>query len=193
MAHFDFLDKSLNLKINRLSNKLCMKLYILFFIFLSMNLFSQPLNDPSDWRGITDQVMGGLSELIIQHDDGVFYMSGNVSTDNNGGFVRLSNRIDINNNDFVGIRFKAKGNNEAYEIHVTLKGLKIPPWSYFSQSFDVTNEWKEYVIFFRDLKRSSGFSAASMKAKNIRDLSIAGFVRDFELDLAIKEISLITN
>jgi hypothetical protein len=193
MAHFDFLDKSLNLKINRLSNKLCMKLYILFFIFLSMNLFSQPLNDPSDWRGITDQVMGGLSELIIQHDDGVFYMSGNVSTDNNGGFVRLSNRIDINNNDFVGIRFKARGNNEAYEIHVTLKGLKIPPWSYFSQSFDVTNEWKEYEIFFRDLKRSSGFSAASMKAKNIRDLSIAGSGRDFEVDLAIKEISLITN
>jgi len=193
MAHFDFLDKSLNLKINRLSNKLCMKLYILFFIFLSINLFSQPLNDPSDWRGITDQVMGGLSELIIQHDDGVFYMSGNVSTDNNGGFVRLSNRIDINNNDFVGIRFKARGNNEAYEIHVTLKGLKIPPWSYFSQSFDVTNEWKEYEIFFRDLKRSSGFSAASMKAKNIRDLSIAGFGRDFEVDLAIKEISLIAN
>ena len=119
-----------------------MKLYILFAIFLSMNLFSQPLNDPSDWRGITDQVMGGLSELTIQHDDGVFYMSGNVSTDNNGGFVRLSNRIDINNNDFLGIRFKARGNNEAYEIHVTLKGLKIPPWSYFSQSFDVTNEWQ---------------------------------------------------
>ena len=114
-------------------------------------------------------------------------------TDNNGGFVRRSNRIDTNNNDFKGIRFKAKGNNETYEIHVTLKGPKIPPWSYFSQSFDVTNEWKEYEIFFRDLKRSSGFSAASMKAKNIRDLSIAGFGRDFEVDLAIKEISLITN
>ena len=120
-------------------------------------------------------------------------MSGNVSTDNNGGFVRLSNRIDINSNNFQGIRFKAKGNNETYEIHVTLKGLKIPPWSYFSQSFDVTNEWQEYEIFFENLKRSSGFSAASMKAKNIRDLSIAGFGRDFEVDLAIKEISLISN
>jgi len=43
------------------------------------------------------------------------------------------------------------------------------------------------------LKRSSGFSAAPMKAKNIRDLSIAGFGRDFKVDLAIKEISLISN
>jgi hypothetical protein len=158
-----------------------------------MNSFTKLLNDPGDWRGITDQVMGGVSELRIDYVDGVFLMSGNVSTDNNGGFVRLSNRININSNDFKGIKFKAKGNNETYEIHATLKGLKIPPWSYFSQAFEVNNNWQEYEIFFKDLKRSSGFSAASMKAKNIKDLSIAGFGRDFKVDLAIKEISLISN
>ena len=106
-----------------------MKLHTILFIFLSINSLSKELNDPADWRGITDQVMGGVSDLTIQHNDGIFLMSGNVSTDNNGGFVRLSNRIDINSNNFQGIRFKAKGNNETYEIHVTLKGLKIPTWS----------------------------------------------------------------
>ena len=165
----------------------------IFLLIFSLNIFSQQLNDPDTWRGVTDQVMGGVSNLIIRHSDGVFFMSGNVSTDNNGGFVRLSNRVDISSNDFQGIKFKAKGNNETYEIHVTLKGLKIPPWSYFSQSFDVTEQWQEYQISFKDLKRSSGFSAASMKAKNIRDLSIAGFGRDFVVDLAIKDISLISN
>lgn len=168
-------------------------LRLIFLLIFSTGLFSQPLNDPEDWRGITDQVMGGVSDLYIMHSDGVFFMTGNVSTDNNGGFVRLSNRVDINSNDFTGIKFKAKGNNETYEIHVTLKGLKIPPWSYFSQSFEVNNDWQEYEIFFKDLKRSSGFSASSMKAKNIRDLSIAGFGRDFEVELAIKDISLISN
>ena len=165
----------------------------IFLLIFSMNIFSQQLNDPDTWRGVTDQVMGGVSNLIIRHSDGVFFMSGNVSTDNNGGFVRLSNRVDISSNDFKGIKFKAKGNNETYEIHVTLKGLKIPPWSYFSQSFNVTEQWQEYQISFKDLKRSSGFSAASMKAKNIRDLSIAGFGRDFVVELAIKDISLISN
>jgi len=155
-----------------------------------MNTHAMPLDEPQAWQGVTDQV---LSNLAIRHADGVFYMSGNVSTDNNGGFVRLSNRININSNDFKGIKFKAKGNNETYEIHVTLKGLKIPPWSYFSQGFDVNDDWQEYEIFFKDLKRSSGFSAAPMKAKNIRDLSIAGFGRDFKVDLAIKDISLISN
>ena len=61
-----------------------------------MNSFTKLLHDPGDWRGITDQVMGGVSELRIDYVDGVFLMSGNVSTDNNGGFVRLSNRININ-------------------------------------------------------------------------------------------------
>ena len=116
-------------------------------------------------------------------------MSGIVTTENNGGFVRLSNRVDIKSNDFQGIKFKAKGNNEAYEIHITLKGIKMPPWSYLSTAFDVTDDWKEYRIEFKDLK-SYGFAAVSMKPKNIRDISFAGYGRDFEVDLAIKEISL---
>ena len=70
-----------------------------------MNSLSKPLNDPADWRGITDQVMGGVSDLTIQHADGVFLMSGNVSTDNNGGFVRLSNRIDINRKPILPFEF----------------------------------------------------------------------------------------
>ena len=101
-----------------------MKPALILLILFSMNTHALPLDEPQAWQGVTDQVMGG-----------------NVSTDNNGGFVRLSNRININSNDFKGIKFKAKGNNETYEIHVTLKGLKIPPWSYFSQAFDVNDDW----------------------------------------------------
>ena len=78
-------------------------LKLLLLIFLSMNAFSNQLDDPNTWRPITDQVMGGISKLLISHNDGVFTMTGEVSTENNGGFVRLSNRIDITDNDFKGI------------------------------------------------------------------------------------------
>ena len=123
----------------------------LILTIFSLNAFSQPLSDPNTWRGVTDQVMGGLSDLIIQHEDGVFYMSGNVSTENNGGFVRLSNSIKLLSNEVQGIKFKAKGNNETYEIHVTLKGLKIPPWSYFSKSFEVNDGIDMFGVFERPL------------------------------------------
>ncbi|MDG2347447.1 MAG: CIA30 family protein, partial [SAR86 cluster bacterium] len=61
-----------------------MKPLALFLILISMNSNAQPLNDPSTWQGVTDQVMGGVSNLIIKHSEGIFYMTGNVSTDNNG-------------------------------------------------------------------------------------------------------------
>ena len=88
-----------------------------------------------------------------------------------------------------GIKFKAKGNNEAYEVHVTLKGMKMPPWSYLSKSFDVNDQWNEYQILFSDLKKN-GMMAASMKPKNIREISIAGYGRDFSVDLELKDIEL---
>ncbi|MDA9154158.1 CIA30 family protein [Gammaproteobacteria bacterium] len=169
-----------------------MKLIISLLIVVSMNSFAKSLNDPQAWQGITDRVMGGKSDLVIAHRDGVFTMSGIVTTKNNGGFVRLSNRVDIDSNDFQGVKFQAKGNNESYEVHITLKGFKIPPWSYLSKAFEVTDEWREYRIAFKDLK-TNGFNATSMKPKNIRDLSIAGYGRDFEVDLAIKNISLFSD
>jgi len=169
-----------------------MKLIISLLIAVSMNSFAKSLNDPQAWQGITDRVMGGKSDLVIAHRDGVFTMSGIVTTKNNGGFVRLSNRVDIDSNDFQGVKFQAKGNNESYEVHITLKGFKIPPWSYLSKAFEVTDEWREYRIAFKDLK-TNGFNATSMKPKNIRDLSIAGYGRDFEVDLAIKDISLFSD
>ena len=101
---------------------------LLLIAFLPMNLLSFSLNDPQAWIGVTDQVMGGVSDLAISHSEGIFFMKGNVSTDNNGGFVRLSNRIDISSNDFKGIKFKAKFGRIIRPIPIESKrklGLRI--------------------------------------------------------------------
>ena len=84
---------------------------------------------------------------------------------------------------------KPKATTKLYEVHVTLKGMKMPPWSYLSTSFDVNDQWNEYQILFSDLKKN-GMMAASMKPKNIREISIAGYGRDFNVDLELKDIEL---
>ena len=56
--------------------------------------------------------------------------------------------------------------------------------------YPLKTTWQQYEIFFSDLKLATGFTAASLKAKNIKDLSIAGYGRDFKVDLAIKDITL---
>ena len=61
-------------------------------LILSLNLMSNISNDPSNWYVVTDQVMGGKSELEADYNDGIFSLSGFVTTENNGGFVRLAHR-----------------------------------------------------------------------------------------------------
>ena len=162
----------------------------LTFILLtiSMNTLSNISNNPSDWYIVTDQVMGGKSELNVGVDDGVFILSGYVTTKNNGGFVRLAHSPKDVNQDVKGIRFMAKGNNETYEVHVTMQGLRMPPWAYHSSTFDVDAEWKTYEINFSNFEKKSGVSP-KLRPSNIRDISFAGYGRDFDVDLQIKNIS----
>lgn len=162
--------------------------FLLVFLF-SMFTYAQNSDNNNSWYVYTDQVMGGKSELSANFEEGVVKLDGEVTTKNNGGFVRLAHRPNEINKNAKGIKFKAKGNNEAYEVHVTLKGMKMPPWSYLSTSFDVNDQWNEYQILFSDLKKN-GMMAASMKPKNIREISIAGYGRDFNVDLELKDIEL---
>jgi len=161
---------------------------LLLFLTISMNALSNISNNPSNWYLVTDQVMGGKSELKVEVDDGVFSLSGYVTTENNGGFVRLAHSPKNVDKEVKGIRFMAKGNNETYEVHVTMQGLRMPPWAYHSSTFDVNTEWKMFEINFSDFEKKSGVSA-KLLPKNIRDISFAGYGRDFDVDLQVKEIS----
>mgnify|MGYP001217173684 FL=1 len=161
---------------------------LLLFLTISMNALSNISNNPSNWYLVTDQVMGGKSELRVEVDDGVFSLSGYVTTENNGGFVRLAHSPKNVDKEVKGIRFMAKGNNETYEVHVTMQGLRMPPWAYHSSTFDVNTEWKMFEINFSDFEKKSGVSA-KLLPNNIRDISFAGYGRDFDVDLQVKEIS----
>ena len=94
-------------------------------------------NNPSSWYVVTDQVMGGKSVLEADYSEGVFSLSGFVTTENNGGFVRLAHMPKNVDKEAKGIRFMAKGNNESYEVHVTMQGIRMAPWAYDSSKFNV--------------------------------------------------------
>ena len=165
-------------------------LWILFRMFVEIKRLSGKLIE----TGCSVKVCVGNSEntkknLQVEFVEETFILRGNVTTQNNGGFVRLVQDIKLNDDSLSGISFLAKGNDEVYEIHATLNGMKIPPWSYMSRSFQVTDKWKRYEIYFKDLK-SSGYSARKMKPKNINNIAFAGYGRDFDVNLMIKDISV---
>ena len=152
-----------------------------------MSTFSEISNTSSNWYVVTDQVMGGKSELQADFDNGVFSLNGYVTTVNNGGFVRLSHRPQNLTNKIQGIRFVAKGNNEKYEVHVTMQGLRIPPWAYHSSGFEVTDSWQTFEINFDEFEKKSGMSP-QLYPNNIRDISFAGYGREFDVSLFIKNV-----
>ncbi len=162
--------------------------YLLLTLLLSMTTYAEMSENPEEWRVVTDRVMGGSSNLQADYDEGTFKIMGNV-VKKDGGFVRISHRLENPMKNAKGIKFLARGNNETYEVHLTMKGLKMPPWSYMSTKFDVTDDWKEYVISFDEFSKN-GFMTASMKSQNIGEIAIAGYGRDFDVDMEFKNVSL---
>ena len=165
-----------------------MKTLYVFLLFVTMSSFAGMSEKPDQWYVVTDRVMGGSSNLKADYDNGTFKMTGNV-VKKDGGFVRLAHRPEIISKNAKGIRFKARGNNETYEVHLTLKGVKMPPWSYLSTTFNVSDEWQEFKISFDEFQKN-GYMMAALKSQNIRDISIAGYGRDFDVNLEFKDVTV---
>ena len=66
-----------------------------------------------NWAFFTDGVMGGLSQgkAIISkvNDVNCYHMTGDVTTENNGGFIQIRNQLkpSISTEEFEGVYFKA--------------------------------------------------------------------------------------
>ena len=160
---------------------------LFLLLLLYMGLIDEMSEKPQQWYVVTDRVMGGSSNLEADFNEGIYRMTGNV-VKKDGGFVRLVHNPQDVDQEVKGIRFMAKGNNETYEVHVTMQGLRMPPWAYHSSTFDVDAEWKIYEVNFSNFEKKSGVSP-KLRPSNIRDISFAGYGRDFDVDLQIKNIS----
>ena len=71
------------------------------------------------WRGVSDQVMGGISEAAVTHDiiDGrpCLHLTGDVRLENNGGFVQASLDLSpsggtLDSSAYAGFRLVVRGN-----------------------------------------------------------------------------------
>ena len=77
---------------------------IIFLSLFSISVFSDNLiiedfqDNNANWQPVSDQVMGGLSEIKfskLTEDNINFYrLEGNVSTENNGGFIQFRAKIN---------------------------------------------------------------------------------------------------
>ena len=146
-----------------------------------------------NWAFFTDGVMGGLSQgkAIISNVDGIdcYHMTGNVTTENNGGFIQIRNQLkpSISTKEFEGIYFRIFGNNEEYSIHVRT-ALTMAPWQYYKFSFKSMDQWSEIKAPFKEFKKSNSYQPSNLIGQKIKSIGLVAGFKDFDADICLSEI-----
>ena len=139
--------------------------------------------DPSSrWTYFADTVMGGVSTGDAKFDrdaSGAFVrLSGEVSTDNKGGFIQVRRTLsDQLTNNAKGVRLKVRGNGGAYFVHLRTKGTRLP-WQYYQAQFATSPDWTDIQLPFSAFKPSGSFHRKIPRADTITSVAIVAFGRD---------------
>ena len=132
---------------------------ILFMTFISSTSQSEEIlvdafDEPSLWRFIGDDVMGGVSTGSISFEknevgESMGCLKGSVSTANNGGFIQMRKEITKIDRkilrDVSAIIVEARGNDDEYFIHLRTKGM-LMPWTYYYASFVATKDSRKFIF-----------------------------------------------
>ncbi len=146
-----------------------------------------------NWAFFTDGVMGGLSQgkAIISNVSGedCYHMTGNVTTENNGGFIQIRNQLkpSISTKEFKGIYLKVYGNNENYSIHLRT-ALTMAPWQYYKFSFNTDKKWDVIKAPFSEFKKSNLYQPSDLVGQKIKSIGLVAGFKDFKADICLSEI-----
>lgn len=150
----------------------------------------------SRWRGVSDQVMGGISQAVLRRDvvDGVacLRLTGEVRLENDGGFIQaaldLTTSADsIDASDYAGLRLVVRGNGERYAVH-----LRTPdatrPWQSYRAQFIAGSDWQTVDLPFDSFEPHR--LAAPLDITRLRRIGLVAIGRAFRADLMVSRVSL---
>ena len=149
----------------------------------------------TEWRGVSDRVMGGVSEASVSRAvaDGQpsLHLQGDVRLENNGGFIQAA--LDLSSggrtldaSGYKGIRLTVRGNGEKYSLH-----LRTPdntrPWQSYRAEFTAGDDWQTIDLPFK------GFEPyrldTPMDASRLSRLGLVAIGRAFSASLMVSSLS----
>ena len=150
-------------------------------------------NSSKKWEFVSDKVMGGISEgkfeILKDKKNNFLRLSGSVSTENNGGFIQIKSNFDIDEDNFNGIRIKARGLPSEYFVHIRTSFLLLP-WQYYSGKFVVSDVWEDHEILFKDFEKSNFYQPSLFSSSDIKSIGFVAFGKNFEAQLDIVQAEL---
>jgi hypothetical protein len=162
------------------------------------NMLIDDFADPSltsklgtTWKGVSDQVMGGVSEVAIRHETGdgenCLRLTGDVRLVNNGGFVQAALNLapggaDLDASSFTGLRLTAKGNAQQYSLHLRTPD-NIRPWQSYRVHFVAQQQTQTFNFPFTDFEPYR--IDLPLDITRLRRLGAVAIGRQFQADLFI--------
>ncbi len=148
------------------------------------------------WRGVSDQVMGGISQESVTLDkiDGrrCLRLTGEVRLENDGGFIQMA--LDLaeagalfDASAYDGLRLLVYGNGETYGIHLRTADLDRP-WQSYRAGFTALPAWTSLDLPFRDFRPYR--TERTLDLRRLRRLGLVAIGRAFHADLAVAEVAL---
>ena len=145
----------------------------------------------SRWQLISDRVMGGVSNGTMVREvvagRPAIRMRGDVSLENNGGFVQIALDLSPEGNAvdaraWRGMELDVFGNGEDYGVHLRTQDLERP-WQSYRQGFRAEPRWQAIQLPFQDFVPHR--TDISLNLARLKRLGIVAIGRAFSADLAV--------
>jgi hypothetical protein len=146
------------------------------------------------WRAVSDQVMGGISNVSVTHDiiDGrlCLHLVGDVRVENDGGFIQAALDLapsgnTLNASDYTGVRLGVRGNSEKYSVHLRTPD-NVRPWQSYRSHFTSGVDWETIELPFESFTPYR--LEAHLDIKQLRRIGLVAIGRAFHADLAVFEL-----
>jgi hypothetical protein len=145
----------------------------------------------TNWQLFTDTVMGGVSKATMARETvegrAAIRLRGNVSLENNGGFVQISLdfRPDggaVDASEWSGVEVDVFGNGEEYGVNLRTTDL-TRPWQSYRQTFRAVPHWQTVRLPFESFVPNR--TDIPLDIHRLRRLGIIGIGREFLADISI--------
>ena len=158
--------------------------------------FSSPAraSNGQRWRFFSDQVMGGVSRGSAQYQsvDGrnALRLQGDVSLDNNGGFIQVSLDLaeaerDCDASMFEGVAITLRGDGGSYAVNLRTADLRYP-WQSYRCALVSSATWQEFQLPFSEFL--SNRTTAPLDATRLRRIGLIAIGEEREVDVAISRL-----
>jgi hypothetical protein len=148
----------------------------------------------TSWRGVSDRVMGGVSQARVTHviDDGQpsLALGGDVRLENNGGFIQASLNLapaleTFDASGCRGLRLLAQGNGEAYSVHLRTPDA-VHPWQSYRANFVAGAEWRSIEVPFTEFTPYK--LEPPLDTRRLKRIGIVAIGRAFTADIKLARL-----